>query len=266
MAENTQLAEQKKEVAVKPFKEALTESLADAQMALPENFNVTRFVLNCDSILRENETLSKFIKSHPGDGIIQAKKGMLKGAFLGLDFMQSEAYLIPYGDTLTFMPSYTGKVKLCKRYSTRPIRDIYSRIVREGDELIEKVVDGKPSIDFIPKPFNTRDIIGAFAVVIYQDGGIDYETMSIGELEQVRKSSKMGTTGAWKAYTSEMYRKTVLRRLTKHIDLNFDSSEQAQYFNEDTDIETDVRTQAEAEIAENANMIPFDDEVIEGNA
>ena len=255
MAENTQVAEQPKQT----FKEALTTSLVEVKDALPENFNVMRFVLNSVALLNDNDQLAKFAKEH---GTAQIKAGIMKAAYLGLDFSQREAYLIPYGSTLNFMLDYRGNVKLCKRYSTRKIKDIYAKVVREGDEFTEKIVDGKPSIDFTPKPFNDGPIIGAFAVVLFEDGGMDVDTMSLRELENTRKSSKMANGPAWKNFTAEMYRKTVLHRLCKHIDIAFDRPEQAQYFNEDMEIETDVKAQVEQEIAENANMTPFDDDEI----
>lgn len=253
MADNTQLAKKQ------TFSEALTVALNNAKDALPEGFNITRFALNSVALLNENEQLAKFAKEN---GTGQIKAGMMKAAYLGVDFMQKEAYLIPYGKTLTFMLDYRGNIKLCKRYSTRPIKDIYAKVVREGDQLIEKISEGKPSIDFIPKPFNDGKIIGAFAVVLFEDGGMDYDVMSLTELENTRKSSKMPNGAAWKNFTGEMYKKTVLHRLCKHIDISFDLPEQMKYFNEDMEIETDVKAQVENEIAENANSTPFDD--IEG--
>lgn len=257
MAENTQIAEQSKPT----FSESLTTSLTEVKEALPEGFNITRFALNSVALLNENEQLAKFAKEH---GTGQIKAGMMKAAYLGLDFMQKECYLIPYGSALSFMLDYRGNVKLCKRYSTRPIKDIYAKVVRQGDDFTEKIIDGKPTIDYKPLPFNDGDIIGAFAVVLFEDNGMDYDVMSLKDLENTRKSSKMANGPAWKNFTAEMYKKTVLHRLCKHIDISFDTPEQAQYFSEDMEIETDVKKQVENEIAENANTVPFE-EVVEND-
>ena len=133
-------------------------------------------------------------------------------------------------------------MKLIQEYSIRPVKDIYAKVVRKGDEFQEKIVDGQPTIDYKPMPFNDDDIIGAFAVCQYQDGGMQYEVMTLKDLEQTRKASKMKNGPAWSQYPSEMYKKVVLRRLTKHIPVNFDSPMQSKYFNEDTDIEFKDRT------------------------
>lgn len=226
--EKTTAVAEKKET----FSVMLTNSLSEVEDALPSGFNKTRFVQNAVALLNENDVLAKFAKEQKS-GALQIKAGLLKGAFLGLDFYSNEAYLIPYGSKLQFMPSYRGCVKLAQKYSIRPIKDIYAKVVRKGDEFQESIVNGQPTIDFKPLPFNDDDIIGAFAVCEYQDGGMQYDVMSLKDLENTRKASKMKNGPAWSQYLSEMYKKTVLHRLCKHIQIDFDSPEQYKYFSED---------------------------------
>ena len=152
--------------------------------------------------------------------------GLLKGAYLGLDFMNKECYLIPYSGTVQFQTDYKGECKFVKRYSIRKIRDIYAKVVREGDSFEEAVIDSVPVINFRPKPFNSADIVGAFAVVLYEDGGMDYETMSVKDIQSVRNNySKASQSKAWKYSFDEMAKKTVLRRLCKHIETDFETAE-----------------------------------------
>ena len=160
---------------------------------------------------------------------------MLKGAYLGLDFLSNEAYLVPHKAKLSFMPSYRGCVKLVQKYSIRPVKNIYANVVRKGDEFSAKIIDGRPTIDFSPLPFNDDDVIGAFAVCEFADGGLQYDVMSFKELEQTRKASKMCSSGPWELYPGEMYKKTVIHRLCKHIQIDFDNPEQYKYFNEDNE-------------------------------
>ena len=166
------------------------------------------------------------------------------------------------------MIDYRGNVKLAKKYSIRPIKDIYAKLVRKGDEFEEVIVNGEPSLNFKPLPFNNNEIIGAFAVCLYKDGGMVYDTMSLEDLENTRKSSKASNSPAWKNFTGEMYKKTVLHRLCKHIELEFDNANQRELFAEDVAIETDTQKIVEQEIEENANQVDFSDvidaEVIEG--
>lgn len=229
MAENKEVTD----VIEKPkqaFSVVLSESLDEVADALPKDFNKTRFVQNCVALLNDNDTLRTYASTYGTNNI---KLGMLKASYLGVDFINKECYLIPYGKTLNFMLDYRGNVKLCMKYSARPIKDIYAKLVREGDFFEEKIVDGQPTIDFKPLAFNTGKIIGAFAVCLFKDGGLIYDTMNLEELEQTRKSSKMSGGATWKNFTGEMYKKTVLHRLCKHIQIDFDTPEQRKYFDED---------------------------------
>ena len=237
------------------FSTQLSTSLEDVKDALPKDLNVTRFVQNAVALLNDNEQLKTFAQNN---GTAQIKQGILKSAYLGLDAINKECYLIPYGNTLNFMIDYRGNIKLAKKYSIRPIKDIYAKIVREGDNFEEKIVNGEPTIDFTPKPFNDGKIIGAFAVCLFKDGGMIYDTMSIKDLENTRSSSKTKNGPAWQKFTGEMYKKTVLHRLCKHIELEFDTPQQSELFVEDVEIETDTQKLVEREIEENANAVEFD--------
>lgn len=210
----------------KTFEDLLTDKLQMVSNALPKDMNKERFVQNCMCVLDEKPEYNTINRK---DLLI----GLLKGAYLGLDFMNKECYLIPYGNTVQFQTDYKGECKFVKRYSIRKIRDIYAKVVREGDSFEEAVIDSVPVINFRPKPFNSADIVGAFAVVLYEDGGMDYETMSVKDIQSVRNNySKASQSKAWKYSFDEMAKKTVLRRLCKHIETDFETAEARQAWDE----------------------------------
>lgn len=215
------------------FSLALSEKLDVVNEALPKDFNKKRFVQNAISVINENPGLKKYNSN-------QLMTGLLKGAYLGLDFYSKECYLVPYGSQLNYQTSYLGAKKLAKKYSIRKIKDIGSKVVREGDFFEETGEGGNTSYIFKPKPFNNGKIVGAFAYVVFKDGGVTVDTMSLEELETTRKKSKMGNVGAWKDFTSEMYRKTVLHRLCKHIELDFENLEQLNLYCSEYDMVKDV--------------------------
>jgi len=233
--------------------------------ALPKDFNKARFVQNAVAMLNGNEALATFAKSNK-NGTAQIKAGLMRAAYLGLDALSKECYLIPYGSTLNFMVDYRGAEKLCKKYSIRPIKEIYAKLVREGDEFEENIIDNEPSITFKPKPFSTSPIIGAFAVCNFKDGGMKYETMSLEELNKCRSKSKASNSMAWKDFPEQMYVKTILHRLCKHIELDFDSAEQRQEFDNDVAIETDPVEIRNNTVNESANSVDFDPSVIDAVA
>lgn len=245
MAENTQVAEKK------TFSVALTEKLESVSEALPKDFNKSRFVQNALALVNDHPELQKYSQT-------KIMAGLMKGAYLGLDFYSKECYLVPYGNQLNYQTDYRGAKKLAKKYSIRPIKDIYAKLVRDGDSFEEKIVSGEQTFDFTPKPFNDGKIIGAFAVVLYVDGGMAYETMSLSDIENTRKSSKASNSPAWKNFTGEMYKKTVLHRLCKHIEIDFENPTQQASFLAGMEIETDQQKIVETEVERNANSVDFD--------
>ena len=165
--------------------------------------------------------------------------GLTRGAFLGLDALNSECHLVPFGNKLNFMIDYRGAQKLVKKYSMRKVKDIYAKLVRQGDVFEEEIIHGVPTINFKPKPFNTGAIIGAFAVCLFEDGGMVYDAMNLQELEKTRSASRSKNSPAWSNYTGEMYKKTVIHRLCKHIEIDFESPNQKQIFDDDMKIDVE---------------------------
>lgn len=247
-----------KETQIRVIHTGIVNALNQQEKALPSGFNKQRFVQNCMTVLQDSK--SDYSKCEPSTVV----RTLLKGAFLGLDFFNGECYAIPYGNNCQFQTDYKGEVKLCKRYSTNPIRDIYAKLVREGDEFEVEITDGIQHIHFKPVPFNNGAVIGAFAVVYYKDDSMIFDTMSVEEMDRTRDVySKAANSKAWKESPGEMYKKTVLRRICKLIDLNFDTAEQMQAFMDGADFEVDKKPEKKVEEA----VDPFSiDEVIDVEA
>ncbi len=233
--------------------EGLVNNLEKQFAALPDGFNKQRFIQNCMTVLQDGQADFSKVDSK------SVVRTLVKGAFLGLDFFAGECYAIPYSGKCQFQTDYKGEIKLAKKYASNPILDIYAKLVKEGDEFIEEIRDGKQYVNFKPKPFNDGEIIGAFAVCLYKDGGMVYDTMSKADIEKTRKAfSKASNSKAWMDSYGEMCKKTVLRRLCKMIDLNFDTPEQIQAFedggdmdaNKPIDIPEAVDVYAESEIVD----------------
>lgn len=224
--------------------------------ALPKNFNKQKFIYNSLALLRDFKANQK-VDIVAKYGAKETLHGLIKGAILNLDFYNKECYLIPYGDHLNFQIDYKGAKKLAKQYSSKKINEISAEIVRMGDKFEKNIINGKTTFKFEPKPFNQSEILGAFAYVVYEDGDTLVDTMPLAELEKTRALSKQANKGAWANFTTEMYKKTVLHRLCKVIDLNFDNPEQRNLYEKDVEIETEPLNIAKNEINENENTINF---------
>ena len=204
--------------------------------ALPKDFNETRFLQNCMTVLQDTKDIEKCTP-------ISIARTMIKGAFLGLDFFNRECYIIPYNKNIgtknspewikeaQFMTDYKGERKIALKHSVKKVKDIYAKLVKEGEVLEVGIKDGKQFLNFQEDPFCNGKVLGAFAVVIYEDGTINYEIMNKKEILQIRDTfSKAKNSTAWLNTEGEMFKKTVLRRLCKNIDLDFDIHEQQEAF------------------------------------
>ena len=219
------------------IKTGLTKKLTENKEALPAGFNQQRFILNCITVIqdmmKDNKKKEQLEKINPETIPVC----LAKAAYLGLDFFNGECYAIPYGGNLTFQTDYKGEIKLCKRYSKNKIKDIFAKVVRQGDFFMEEVDGGKQNVQYRPKPFSNEQMIGAFAIVVFEDGSMMYDTMSSEDIENVRNTySKAKDSQAWKSSAGEMYKKTVLRRLCKLIDLDFDNIEQQKAYEDGGDV------------------------------
>ena len=219
------------------IKSGLAKKLTENKEALPAGFNQQRFILNCITVIqdmmKDNKKKEQLEKINPKTIPVC----LAKAAYLGLDFFNGECYAIPYGGNLTFQTDYKGEIKLCKRYSKNKIKDIFAKVVRQGDFFMEEVDGGKQNVQYRPKPFSNEQMIGAFAIVVFVYGLLMYDTMSSEDIENVRNTySKMKDSQAWKSSTGEMYKKTVLRRLCKLIDLDFDNIEQQKAYEDGGDV------------------------------
>lgn len=215
----------------------LKQILDAKQAALPKSLNKERFNMNCVQMLRDAmkdyKTAQKWYACDP----TSVAMTLAKAAFLDLDFFNGEAYAIPYGKDVQFQTDYKGEIKLIKKYSRNPIRDVYAKLVRKGDVFEVSVEDGIQHLTYKPDPFSQAEIIGTFAVIYYKDGSMIYDTMGVDEIEHIRNTySKAANSPAWKNSYGEMCKKTVLRRICKLVDLDF-NIDQYRAFQEGGDAE-----------------------------
>lgn len=140
---------------------------------------------------------------------------------VSLNPTQRQAYLVPYrnGDhyIAQFSLSYMGMVDMIYRDSGIKIR---SEVVYSNEPL-EYYSDGFDQIykhTFLPED-ERGDLMYAFSMAKLPDGEIMYERMTKSEIEKCRKASKGSDSeySPWQVYTSEMWRKSVIRRHCKNL-------------------------------------------------
>ena len=138
------------------------------------------------------------------------------------------AYLIPRYNKNTrtfevhFQLGYRGLIELARR--SPEIRNVTAELVHDGDHFeIEK--GDSPRLIHKPDPFGAegREVVGAYAIAWWENGEIQFEWMTRGQIDAIAKlSESYGKGGPWDNHYGEMARKTVLRRIVKFLPLQVD--------------------------------------------
>jgi recombination protein RecT len=149
---------------------------------------------------------------------------------------QRHIWLIPFWNgkrkktEVQVIPGYAGLIELALR--SGKIRSIYAMAVYSNDPFdIEYGLDTK--LKHIPFLGGERgNIIGAYAVAQYVDGGSAFEYMTVSQIERIRDNAKgyqdalmyakrgQLPNSPWVHHFEEMARKTVVRRLCKWLPMS----------------------------------------------
>lgn len=163
---------------------------------------------------------------------------------LGLVPDGREAALVPfktrvggqYIDACQAMPMVFGLIKSARRSGT--VKDIRAHVVygREVEDGRFRYLAGDDEIlEHNPILFGDRgEPVGAYAIAVMTDGEIVREVMTAQEIDRVRRAGASqlvfaknerpkvsdAPIGIWETWWEEMWKKTVIRRMTKRLDLS----------------------------------------------
>jgi len=146
---------------------------------------------------------------------------MMKAAEMGLEPDGTKGALVPFKNKktgkmeATFIPMWQGLSELVR--GTGQIAALDTDIVCEHDRFV--FIKGlEPKLEHTPAMRGDRgEMVGAWAMVRYVNGGSDMEWMSNAEIDKIRQRSKAKDYGPWVTDFTEMARKTVFRRLCKRL-------------------------------------------------
>ncbi len=224
--------------------------------ALPRQLNAERFARIALTEILKNPQIAKCTTASIMSCLVQsAQLGLEPGSGLGL------AYLIPYenhktGELIcTLIPGYRGLIKLA--HNGGEVKKIESILVHEGDEFAIRY-GLNPDIHHIPHAVmngSARDVAvtHGYAYVAFKDGTHQFEVMTRAQIDAIRDRGRRNPV--WNSDYSEMARKTVLRRLCKHIPL---SPELADALTIDAEADEVLALPARPDPAKYAQMIEAD--------
>jgi len=152
---------------------------------------------------------------------------VMMAASLGLEIgTLGQAYLIPYGNTCTFIVGWQGLVDLM--YRSPLVSNISANIIHANDEFeyeegANSKLYHKPACNEfgLPLPRSKRGpVVGYYAVAKLTNGSTVHEVMSKEDVEEWgRKYSKTysGKSSPWQTDFDAMALKTCVRRMSKWV-------------------------------------------------
>jgi recombination protein RecT len=185
-------------------------------------------------------------------------ESLLKMVVWGLSPLKKQCDFIAYGNKLQCSPEYTGNIILAKRYGN--LEEINANAVFKGDEFVfendvqtgrKRVIKHTQTLE----TFGSKEIIGAYAVMIFKDRTTKTEIMNMQQIRQAwEQGSAKGNSPAHRNFPDQMAIKTVINRACKSL---IRSSDDAILYSDSNDIEdvkyTDISDVVANEIAEKAN-------------
>lgn len=143
----------------------------------------------------------------------------------GLSPAKTQCYFIPYGNTVKLNRSYFGTMKVVKQLST--VKDIYAKIIYEGDEFEAEVVDGRWKFVSHKSSWKNQNnpIEGAYCVIEKTDGEKILTIMTKEEIDVSWSQSK--NKSVQNKFPQEMAKRTIIERAAKDF---FNTSDDSDLF------------------------------------
>ena len=146
-------------------------------------------------------------------------KSMLKMVIMGLSSAKGQGDFILYGNILKFSPEYHGNKLLAKRWAN--VKKINHHTIYKGDEVrIEIDEEGCKKVFHKPKfeNVNMDNIVGAYCVVIFNDGSRQDEIMNKHQITKAWLQGPMkGQSPAHKNFPDAMSEKSVANRILTRL-------------------------------------------------
>lgn len=217
------------------FQGTLEKMISKGATSFPQGVNADRLKINALMHIAQDENLKQLAIQQPAK-IAQIVYNFIA---LGLDMLNKECYIIPFKGDLTILKDYKGEVKLARKYSVDPIREIFSRVVYEADSYKFNEY-GHFIHEFDPFSTSRGEKKGAYCTVIYENGVHQTEFVNAEEIRKIRNFSKSSSSqySPWNNWEDEMWRKTAVRKAMKNISLDFGNSETLKAYHEsDNDVD-----------------------------
>jgi recombination protein RecT len=192
--------------------ELIKNSAAEFAKRLPATIDPTRWAMQLATAVQKNPDL---LECEPRSLLLAAYEAAELG--ISLSPTMQLGYLIPYKGRAQFQISWRGLVQ--KAYDSGCVKAFYAEVVCASDKF-EREFAPKRNLLHAPGNGERGEPIGAYALIAFKDGTIDWEFCDKGIIERHRKHSKQPDSLMWREFWEEAWKKTAIRLLAKRLPLS----------------------------------------------
>lgn len=192
-------------------RQLITQMTPEIEKALPAHLDATRVARIAITLIGTNPALAACTPESFLGALMTASQLGLEPGPLG------EAYLVPYGDKVTFIPGYKGLIKLA--FQSAQLTRIGAHVIREHDEFdfaqgLDPYLVHKPRLSGRGKP------IGVYAAARLVNGEQPFVVLAVEQVEAIRRRSRAKDRGPWVTDWDAMARKTAVRQLARWLPMS----------------------------------------------
>ncbi|NOR03648.1 recombinase RecT [Mycolicibacterium fortuitum] len=256
----------------KTLAKLITDMTPELAKALPKHVTPERMARIAVTVVRATPKLAECSPASFLGALLTASQLGLEPGPTG------EAYFVPYKQTCTFIPGYRGLIKLARQ--SGQVSDIYAEIVYANDKFkVTRGLQRNIEHEEAPDRNNRGKPTDVYAVAKFKDGTTTFVTMTVNEVEAIRRRSMAANNGPWVTDWEAMAKKTAVRQLSKWLPLSAEfNSAVALDGTARTDvgplvdaqtefIDGEVVTSGQPEIAAPADEAPAEDpQVVDGES
>ena len=248
----------KKDVTVKVL-EKINAFQQSGELTLPSSYTPENALKSAMLIL--SETLDK--DKRPvleSCSQVSIANSLLKMITFGLSPSKGQVYFIPFNGTLSIMKSYMGNMAIAKRVGN--VKTVNANVIYKADtfEYGVNIEDGSMEIKKHETSFESIDsseIIGAYAVVVFNDGSKKIDVMTAKQIQtSFEQSYTKGNSPAHLKFKQAMFEKTVINRVLKTV---IGSSDDSSLYDEKPVPTTEEVVNDEIEEFANTEVIDFEE-------
>ncbi|MCH8922994.1 MAG: recombinase RecT, partial [Planctomycetes bacterium] len=203
---------------VDDVRSALEKLKPQLKMALPKHLTPERLVRVTVTAIQRSPKLLDCDR-------ISLFAAVMSCAQLGLepDGVLGQAYLIPYGNRVQFIPGYKGYIALAR--NSGDVISIAAHEVCTADHFLYQY-GLEEKLEHRPAEGERGGITHFYAYAMFKDGGHAFEVLPLAAVEKIRdedsegyrafKAKKIKST-PWDSHFVQMGRKTLIRRLANYL-------------------------------------------------